>query len=197
MVKYVLAKDESGVRFSLSAHKIDMKLLNFPELRQTFEYDCGPNALQSVLFYYDIEMREEILMKKAKTEPIHGTYISSIIEIIKDVSLEYDSSEMNIEIISNYINKNIPIMLLLQAWNGKKINYENIYADGHWVVAIGYDSEKIYFEDPYSFKRTFLRYSELEARWHGEEYGKKIKKWGIAIFGKESNYNSETIIHMD
>jgi len=40
-----------------------MKILDFPELRQTFNYDCGAKALQSVLAYYGIDIREEEIIK--------------------------------------------------------------------------------------------------------------------------------------
>jgi hypothetical protein len=33
-------------------------LLNFPDLRQIFNFDCGVTALQQVLIYYGIEKRE-------------------------------------------------------------------------------------------------------------------------------------------
>jgi len=54
---------------------IIMKILEFPELRQTYEYDCGANALQGILAYYGMEIREELIIKSAKTNKIYGTSI--------------------------------------------------------------------------------------------------------------------------
>ena len=46
--------------------------LNFPELRQTYNYDCGASALQGVMVYYGVEMREDVLMKEAGTIVVLG-----------------------------------------------------------------------------------------------------------------------------
>jgi len=174
-----------------------MKLLDFPELRQTYRYDCGAKALQAVLAYYGIEIREELIMKYAKTNSKEGTLLPGMLSVLKKHSLTYDSRKMTLKDVTAYINNNIPVIILVQAWSGKSIDYTNDYHDGHWVVAIGYDTSKIVFEDPYSFKRTYIENKELETRWHSEEDGKKIINHGIAVFGKKSTYNSGNIVHMD
>jgi len=111
-------------------------------------------------------------------------------------NLKFDSRTMTIQDIKNYIDKKVPVIILLQAWNGKITNYTHDFHDGHRVVAIWYDKNKIIFEDPYSFERTFLSYQELEERWHAKEGNKKIIHHGIAVFGDET-YHSSKIIHMD
>ena len=35
----------------------------FPELRQTYTYDCGVSCLQAVLAYYGIQIRESELLE--------------------------------------------------------------------------------------------------------------------------------------
>ena len=173
-----------------------MKILEFPELRQLYEYDCGANALQSVLTYYGIEIREEIIMKCAKTNPKEGTLISEMVHTLGKFNLKYDSRSMMLDEVKNYINKDIPVIILLQAWDKKSVDYSTIYRDGHWVVAIGYNEKEIVFEDPYSFERTFLENIELEMRWHAKEKGKRVVKHGIAVFGKKPVYDPKKIIHM-
>jgi len=174
-----------------------MKQLEFPELRQTYKWDCGAKALQAVLTYYGIEIREELLIKYAKTDSKNGTSILKMQYVLKKFKLKFDAKSMAIKDLKDYIDREIPIIILLQAWNGKNINYTNDFHDGHWVVVIGYDTEKIIFEDPYSFERTFLKNKELENRWHAKENGNKIFNYGIAVFGKKPKYNSDKIIHMD
>lgn len=163
-----------------------MKILNFPELRQAYEYDCGASALQSVLAYYDINIREELLIKYLKTSSKNGTTISSINKVLKKLNLKFESKKMTIAEIKNYINKKIPILILLKAWN-----------DDHWVVAIGYNKEKIIFEDPYLFKRTFLKNEEFLKRWHTDEIDPKYPNHGIAVFGKKPKFTEKNIIHMN
>lgn len=174
-----------------------MKQLDFPELRQTYEYDCGANALQATLAYYGIEVSEESLLKLAKTDKKKGTTIAGMLRVLKKYSLKFDSNSMTIENLKEYINKKIPIIILLQAWNGKSIHYTNYYHSGHWVVAIGYNNKKIFFEDPYAFERTFLTNDELNNRWHAKENNKKIINHGIAVYGRTAKYSTKKMIHMD
>jgi ABC-type bacteriocin/lantibiotic exporter with double-glycine peptidase domain len=176
---------------------MDIKLLDFPQLRQSFEYNCGSKALQGALIYYGIEVREESIMKEANTCHVVGTLIRGIENTLKKYQLQYDSRVMTIEDIEKYLDKKTPILMLLQAWGDDNPNYDNYFEDGHWVVAIGYDKNNIYFEDPYAFKRTFLTKEELLQRWHAKQEDKIIKNHAIAIYGKEPAYNSYEIIHMD
>lgn len=173
-----------------------MKILDFPALRQAFEYDCGTSALQAVLTYYGIELSEENLMKYAKTNNKEGTHISGIIHVLKKFKLKYDPKSMTLNEIKEKIDNGIPTIILLQAWNEKSKKYDRDFHDGHWVVAVGYDRNKIVFEDPYSFEMTFLKNKELKERWHAKEEGKKITNYGISVFGKKPKYNSKKIIPM-
>lgn len=87
----------------------------------------------------------------------------------------------------------------MQAWTEKEnINWEKDWIDGHYVVAIGFTKDKILFEDPSSFERTFLKYDELNERWHdvGTD-GKKYVHHGIAIYGKKPQFNRDEVVHMD
>lgn len=176
---------------------MDIKLLDFPQLRQSFEYNCGSKALQGVLIYYGIEVREESIMKDANTCHGVGTLICGIESVINKYKLQYDSRVMTVEDIEKHLNQKNPVLILLQAWGDNNPDYENYYEDGHWVVAIGYDKNNIYFEDPYAFKRTFLSKDELMGRWHAKQEDKIIKNHAIAIFGKNPDFDSYEIIHMD
>lgn len=174
-----------------------MRLLNFPNLIQTYEYDCGATALQTVLAYYGIEVYESTLMKSAKTNKKDGTTIKGVLRTLKRYKLKFDAKKMSIQNLKDYIDKRIPVIILLQAWGRKGTEYANDYRDGHWAVVIGYSGRKIFFEDPWAFTRTFLTNSELKKRWHETEGGKKIANYGIAVYGKRPRYKSNRIAHMD
>jgi ABC-type bacteriocin/lantibiotic exporter with double-glycine peptidase domain len=175
-----------------------MKKLHLPQFRQTYNYDCGATALQSILAYYGIEEREDRIIKIAKTTK-DGTSIENIIKVIKKYGLKASSKKMTIEEVKKYIDKKIPVILVLQAWaHKKKVDWENNWEDGHYTVAIGYTKDKIIFEDPAHFNNTYLTYKELEKRWHDmDTKGKKYINHGIAVFGKKPEYKSDKIIHMD
>ncbi|MBN2790856.1 MAG: peptidase C39 family protein [Candidatus Delongbacteria bacterium] len=174
-----------------------MKTLDLPKLRQTYDYDCGAQALQSILVYYGIELSEDILIKHANTNEEIGTLSKDILTVLKRYNLQYDQRRMSIEDLKNYIHINIPVIILLQAWSKDPVDYKNNYDHGHWVIAIGYDKEKIIFEDPYSFKHTWLKFQELKDRWHAKEDQKILKHYGIAVYGKKAKYESSGIVHMD
>ncbi|MEF3691656.1 MAG: cysteine peptidase family C39 domain-containing protein [Candidatus Moraniibacteriota bacterium] len=162
-----------------------MKILNFPELRQAYEYDCGASALQSVLAYYNIDVREELIIKYLKTNSKNGTSIKNMTQVLKKFNLKFESRKMTIMEIKDYINKKIPVLILLRAWD-----------DDHWVVAIGYNKEKIIFEDPYSIKRSFLKNKEFLKKWHTNEIDSEFPNHGIAVFSKKPILIKDEIIHM-
>jgi len=175
-----------------------MKTITLPKFRQTFEYDCGAKALQSVLVYYGIEIKEHQLIKDLKTTK-EGTQIKNIIRVSKKYDLKTESKKMTIKDLKKYIKKKIPVIIVLQAWTKKKnVDWENNWHDGHYVVAIGYTRNKIIFEDPSAFERTYLKHDELEKRWHDiDENSKKYFHHGIAVSGKIPKFKSKKIIHMD
>lgn len=175
-----------------------MKILKFPELQQAYCWDCGANAMQSILAYYNIDVREQIVMKLAKTTK-SGTPISGMKKVVKKYGLNFKASKMTIEDIKKYLDKKIPVILLVQAWPDKKnTNWEKDWADNHYVTAIGYDRKKIYFEDPWKTVRTYLAFDEFQKRWHGiDSEEKKYINWGMAVFGKKLNFNPSKSIHMD
>lgn len=175
-----------------------MKTITLPQLRQTYGYDCWAKALQSILVYYGIEAREDHIIKYAKTSK-DGTSIEGIIKAANKYGLKTDSKKMTIKDIKKYLIKDIPVIMVLQAWaENKKINWEKDWFDGHYVVAIGFTKDKIIFEDPSSFERTYLKYDELNKRWHDIDTNeKKYFHHGIAIFGEKPQFKKDEIIHMD
>jgi uncharacterized protein len=174
-----------------------MIIKEFPILRQTFDYDCGAKAVQCILAYYGVEIREDFIIKALKTNK-DGTNIENIVSFFKLKEFKVDSKKFSIEELKFYLKKKIPVILVLQAWKEKKSSYENDYDDGHYVVAIGYLKNKIIFEDPSSFNRAYLFFDELEERWHDVDIkGKKYYHHGIAVFGKKPNFKISNYIHLD
>jgi len=174
-----------------------MRILDFPRLRQTYEYDCGAKALQSVLEYFGIDLREEIILKEAKTSE-KGTPVKQVLKILKKNKLKYEEGPLTIKEIKKNIRKKRPVILLVQAWTTKKnVDWKKDWLDGHYVVAIGYDRKRIYFEDPASVLSTYLSTEELEKRWHDmDKQGRKYINYGIIVYGKDREFNSKKTIHM-
>lgn len=174
-----------------------MKILAFPEFRQDYCWDCGAKAMQALLVYYGIDIREQIIMKLAGTTK-RGTLVPGMRKVVKNYKLKYQAGKMTIKDVRYHLARRRPVILLLQAWTDKKkVFWEKDWVDGHYVVAIGYDRSKIYFEDPSAVIRTYLTDEELRERWHHlDPKGKRYLNWGLVVLEK-SHYYPKKIIHMD
>jgi predicted double-glycine peptidase len=182
-----------------------IKILDFPELRQTYNYDCGITCLEQILCYYGIEERESFIMeylnKRYSDIPENGIKLIAIKKYAEKYKLKAEIKEgmKPLDLIS-FIDKKIPVIVLLQAWRDEKSPKKWIddYLDGHYVVAIGYTKNTILFEDPSSFTRTFLSFKELSERWHdiADDNVTHISGAAVIITGKPKFISNE-ICHMD
>ena len=87
-----------------------------------------------------------------------------------------------------------PVMIMIQAYGLKRQgkrrhmawrrNYTPDWDDGHWVIAIGYDREGFFFEDPVlEARRGWLSSEELLHRWHDTgPHGRHLPFYGAAIW---------------
>lgn len=153
-----------------------------PIVRQTFDYDCGAAALQSVLMYYGIDVREDRLMKTAGTTT-RGTSVAGIVRAARTHGLRCASRSMTVEDVRTFLARRIPVILALQAWPERsRADWENMWDDGHYVVAVGVHGTTMMFADPSSIRPSTLTFRELEKRWHDKDSsGKKSIHWGIAL----------------
>jgi len=172
---------------------------NFPEFRQISQYDCGSAAMEAVLMYYGYDVSEKKIMKMAKTDK-HGTRVNGLLNVAKKFGLKYEIGTLDIDDLKKNIDEGKPTILALQAWLKKEVNdWDKHWADGHYVVAIGYDSKKFYFEDPSATIRTYLTYKELEERWHDidAKTKKRFYHLGITFLNKKPKFRLNEVIHMD
>jgi hypothetical protein len=65
------------------------------------------------------------------------------------------------------------------------------------VIVIGYGKDRIIFEDPSSFSRTWLTLKEFRERWHdiNPENGKILQRFGMVLAGKDPI--GQTMLHME
>lgn len=156
------------------------KILEFPENRQVYNYDCGSNSVLSVLQYYGYMGREDKIMELADTDK-DGTSGEGICDALNYFKVRYEEKQgMTVEEIRELIDRGFPVIISIQAYPdelGKDLSKS--VEDGHFVVAIGYDEGGIILEDPSCCYRTYLTDKELMERWHDEdEY-----HWSLVVFG--------------
>lgn len=137
-------------------------------------------------------------MTKAGTNFEWGTTVERIIQVAKDHGFNAKAQKMSIRTLKKYLDKKIPVILPLQAWREhNKVDWGQDWESGHFVVAIGYTKDRIYFEDPSSISRTYLKWEELPQRWHDiDENGKIYRNFGLVITPKTKLKKKKTI-HMD
>jgi predicted double-glycine peptidase len=189
-----IAKDIGVVASNKNCTRID-----FPTLRQVSTYDCGASALQMILQYYGIDEREEKIMESIHTNTKEGTKTEDIIKYLKRKGFKVSDGVLTINELKKYIDKKIPVIVVLQAWVDKKTpNWEKGYTNGHYAIVIGYTDNSIIFSDPSSINETYLSYDEFLKRWHDEgEDKERLINYGIVPYNKKPIYKSDKIVPME
>jgi predicted double-glycine peptidase len=165
-------------------------LINLHNTRQTFDFDCGAKALQTVMAYYGVDIREDILIRELGAGK-DGTRVEQMMAIAAARGFQVEARDhMSIKELKKYIDNGNPVIVLLQAWVKGVMtikDWQQDYDDGHYAIVIGYEDNIWIFEDPSSFRRTWLREHEFLARWHDldEDRNIKYKRFGLILSGKE------------
>jgi len=163
-------------------------ILKLNDTRQISDYDCGASALQTVFAYYDVDTVAKELMNELGTNEKEGTSIIKMIEVAKGYGFNVKYGSMDYDVLKKAVSKGFPVIVLVQAWAEKYITLEDwkeTWSEGHYVVVIGFEDDIVIFEDPSSFKRTWMTKEEFLNRWHDEDYGTKLYNWGMILYGKK------------
>ena len=177
-------------------------IIDLPGGRQTFDFDCGATALQLVMAYFGVEVRMDELYSRLLINS-NGTLIKNIIFVAEeygfDVIEKYDTG---IDEIKRFIDTSHPVIVLVQAWAEKYMTLEEWhehYDDGHYVIVIGYYKNKIVFEDPSSFRKTWLTEEEFLIRWHDKdpETDNIINQFALILTGRKPEPAHKLMEHME
>ncbi len=138
----------------------------------------------------------------AKTNEENGTDPYDMIATIKQLGLQGEMKEnMTTYDLQSYLERGYPVILLLQAWKDEDdpTPYPDDDEDGHYVVAIGYDADYFYFEDPWIIGNlAYMKKSELSGRWHGDTlYPKERKIYGCGIIALQNSKKIPPIVYME
>jgi predicted double-glycine peptidase len=161
--------------------------INLPSSRQQTDYTCGAASLRSIAKYYGKDLKDESEFEKlCRSGKNKGAHPDDIVNAAKELGFDAVAKEhMTIRELIGYIVKKIPVICAIQAW-GEEKDYKKL-RDGHYVVAIGFDKNNIYFEDPSAVgTRPFIPRKEFLKRWIDKEayINNPIKKrLGIIIKG--------------
>jgi len=178
------------------------KLLDVPNLRQSHDYSCGPGCVQAVMAYYGEDFRESELIYLLNTSKDKGTYIKNIVKFLHhqgfSATIQY---KMTIDELFSYIDENIPVIVLIQAWGKEadfKNNYKDRWEDGHFVVVVGYTDKNILISDPSIYNTGYIPISEFVDRWHDFDEGSiKTYRPGIPVSGKKPKFKNKEFVRIE
>ncbi len=189
---YLMEKD--GRDIPMIEKRDIIKILDLPKTRQVETWTCGANAVQKVCQYYGEDYREMDLVKMLNATPENGTEIQPIIDFLGKCGFQTDVKEgMTIAELKAYIDKDIPVILMIQAW-AKDTAQLRGWENGHFSVCIGYTHHEFLFADPSLYDIGYIPFDKLIPRWHDFDVGdKKYYQLGIAVYGKKPKFDLEKV----
>jgi hypothetical protein len=142
------------------------------DVRQSTGYSCGAAALQAILAFWGTSEREDRLMARLRTSPEQGTSPENIVRVAREYGLQADLREnLNLEDLEAALGQGCTPIVDLQAWrDGAAQAWAETWEDGHYMVLLGMDADRLYFEDPSLLgSRGFIPRREFVERWHDYE----------------------------
>lgn len=177
--------------------------LAVPDVRQATDYTCSASALQAVLAYYGIAMREDVLARELGATPADGAPPEAIVRVAVAHGLRATKREhMTIDDLAAEIARGHPVIVELQAWSdAPRTSWTDDWDDGHYAIAIAVEGDRVVFEDPsVQGSRAVLSRRELEERWHDIDAGYRNVRAGIVFGGNPAAPPSApppARVHMD
>lgn len=161
--------------------------LRLPDVRQTTDYTCSASALQAVLLYYGEEEGEPELARELGATPQDGAPPEAIVRVAQAHGLKAEIREgLSIADLRAAVRRGIPVIVALQAWpNAPVTDYRSDWDDGHYIVVIAVERDRLIFEDPTLLgSRGVLSHREFADRWHDQDGRKRWQRTGIFISGR-------------
>jgi predicted double-glycine peptidase len=160
--------------------------LAVPNVRQATDYTCGAAALMSILAYYGEESREDRLARELGATPEDGVPPPALLRVARAHGLVAELREnLSITDLAHAVDHGIPVLVAIQAWPERPHNLANEWADGHYVVVVSVDSDKLVFEDPSLLgSKGVLSHRDFQERWHDTDGKKRYLRMGIFFSGK-------------
>lgn len=156
-----------------------------PDTTQDEDSTCGASSLLSICLYFGVGPVEEREVVKAMGMDLrYGSNPEHIVKAARQYQLRFHEEQpMSIRRLLRLVGERKPVLVMLQAWGGRP-SYKDDWEDGHWVVAIGWDKNGIYFEDPVIAEaRGYLTFEQMEDRWHDVgHHGRDVPQYGVALW---------------
>jgi predicted double-glycine peptidase len=175
----------------------NIKIIDFPITRQAYSYTCGCDIVERTMEFYGENFRESDLVEILKTNEEEGTLVKNIVKFFHYHDLKTElQQDMTIDDLIKYVDKNIPVIVLIQAWGTDfkfKRKYKETWGDGHFVAVIGYTDKLLLISDPSLFNVGYIPKSEFMNRWHDIDDGLETYQLGLAVFGRKAIFDKDKL----
>lgn len=161
--------------------------ISVPYHRQVNSYYCGPAALEMLFDFYGPDIPQYEIADVARTAP-DGTYTCDMIRAAHFSNLStsvggysgitgYTARElgyaafeywgMTMDQLKSLITTGYPVIVLV-TW--------------HYLVAVGYSSTRITFQDSYNGENRSMTYEEFDSTWdYSDHWGFFVSPWKIEV----------------
>lgn len=167
-------------------------MLAIPIVRQTAPYSCGSAALLACLLYWRswvLDACERELWPALGTCAETGTEAGPIAKVARTHGLVAASRrEMTVAELRRHAERGDTVIIAIQAWPLRVFaDWSEVWDDGHWVVVVGFDGDRVIVMDPSTFEGyAYVDEAELPLRWHDlDARGRKAHGLAVVIRGRE------------
>jgi len=177
----------------------DAVMVPLPDTQQKTDYSCGASAIMSICRYFGLgpDYEEDFidLLRNKGMDPRIGAHPRQLAEVADKFELECEELDpKTIGRLKFHLRAGHPVLMMIQAWGEEKKtgrplkSYAGVWKEGHWVAAIGFDDDGVFFEDPsLEAVRGFIGYEALDERWHDHgPRGKHMVRYGLAVWKRGS-----------
>jgi ABC-type bacteriocin/lantibiotic exporter with double-glycine peptidase domain len=169
-----------------------MILHPYPTVTQRTRDDCGAAIVSSILRKHNIKHQYTRLCRELNVSNKSGTEEKDMVTFLNGKGFRaWMTYDMTIDSLVNFIDSEIPVILIIQAWSRSKREdkYESFANYGHYVLAIGHDDDRVIFMDsglPFG-SYGYLTKEELEKRWYYVSDDNRRLRVGIVVEPPQKN----------
>jgi predicted double-glycine peptidase len=179
--------------------EVPSSLIPVPLVPQETPFSCGDAVVLALLRFYEPGRYDHVLeaslysplrtTSEDGTEPASMTaYLGHEPGLSAKTRWSTPSSYVSLDEIERAIDRGEPPIVAIQAWQSVRDDkdlrpWAEDWDDGHYVVVVAYDSNRIYFMDPSTEHRyAYVLLPEFMDRWHDVLGRAKVHAQHIAIF---------------
>jgi predicted double-glycine peptidase len=168
-------------------------LLPVPMVSQAWPWSCGGAALMATLLYFGVfDGSESQLDDEMGATSDNGTRVIDIVAEARRFGLSADArTGLALADLDRELSRGGVVIVALQAWATSAVaNWRTHWEDGHYVVLVGLDTDRVYVMDP-SIRTGYgyLSRDQFTERWHDydRQDGRRVvyDRLGIVIRGEK------------